>query len=312
MSVATIDRAETVVLMGTYNGASFLAEQIASIHDQTLPQLDVIVSDDGSTDGTQALLAEAAAGWKKGQFEVISGPGQGFAENFRQLLLTHGQEHEFVAFSDQDDIWHPDKLEVAIDWLRTQPDKPALYCGRTRYVDEAGNYLRMSPLFQKSPSVHNALVQSIGGGNTMVMNARAAHLVGMASRNQPFVSHDWWAYLVVTACGGIVHYDSTPHIDYRQHQDNVLGANDTFLARIRRATALRQGRFRRWMDIHLTGLTELEPHMTPEARDLIQDFRTMRQKGPLMRPFLLARSRLYRQTLLGTMSLGIAVAMGWL
>ncbi|WP_029041478.1 glycosyltransferase family 2 protein [Cucumibacter marinus] len=312
MSVATTDRAETAVLMGTYNGAPFLAEQIASIQAQTIPRLDLIVSDDGSTDGTQALLAEAAAGWKKGQFEVLSGPGKGFSENYRHLLIAHGQSHAFVAFSDQDDIWHPEKLEVAINWLGSQSDKPALYCGRTRYVDAAGNYLRMSPLFRKPPSVHNALVQSIGGGNTMVMNAKAAQLVGMASRNHPFVSHDWWAYLVVTACGGIVRYDATPHIDYRQHQDNVLGANDTVLARLRRATALRQGRFRQWMDIHLTGLAELEPHMTTEARNLIADFRAMRQKGPIARPLSLVRSRLYRQTLLGTMSLGIAVAMGWL
>ena len=83
----------------------------------------------------------------------------------------------------------------------------------------------MSPLFRRPPSFRNALVQSLAGGNTMVLNRPARDLVALASRRARFVSHDWWAYLLVTGAGGAVHYSAKPLVRYRQHAHNLVGAN---------------------------------------------------------------------------------------
>ena len=213
----------------------------------------MVVSDDNSSDGTLAILRRYAAEWKGARFHIVDGPQKGFEENYRCLVSRYGREHDFVAFCDQDDIWDDDKLAIAIAWLKNQGERPALFCGRTRYVDQDGAFLRLSPLFAKPPDMRNALVQSIAGGNTMVMNRAAALLVATACRDGPIVAHDWWSYLVVTACGGIVRYDPEPHVSYRQHYDNILGANDTNVARARQIVQLLQGRFAGWTNLNLAG-----------------------------------------------------------
>ena len=96
-------------------------------------------------------------------------------------------------------------------------DVPALFCSRTRIITAEGEPAGFSPLFSKKPSFRNAIVQSIAGGNTMVMNRAARDIMLEASRRTGFVSHDWWCYLILTGVGGIVHYSPTAKIGYRQH-----------------------------------------------------------------------------------------------
>ena len=297
-----------LVLIGTYNGEAFLSEQLESIFNNSVKNIDVVLSDDRSADQTLPLAKNFADNWTKGSFAVVEGPGRNFAENYMHLVREYAQGHEYVAFSDQDDIWDPDKLEVAIDWLQQFPDRPALYCSRTRYIDEHGRFMRLSPLFSKPPDLRNALVQSIAGGNTMVLNRQAILLLSKTRREVPIVSHDWWAYLMVSACGGVVHYDRLPHIGYRQHELNLVGANDTNLARLKRIIALFRGRLRGWTDLNLDGLRAIEPLLTDESRDLIHTVEKMRAAKLPTRMMLLVRSGLYRQTFLGTLGLIVAVA----
>jgi glycosyltransferase involved in cell wall biosynthesis len=299
-----------VVLIGTYNGSEYLTEQLESISIQTIDNIDIVVSDDLSTDETKSVIRSYAEKWTKGDFIVVDGPTKGFAENYRHLIVKYGQSYDYVAFSDQDDIWDADKLEVAIAWLRQHPDRPALYCGRTRYVDKQGRYLRMSPLFSKPPDIRNALTQSIAGANTMVMNRPAARLMVAACEYGPIVAHDWWAYLVISACGGIVYYDPEPHISYRQHDGNVLGANDTFFARIERIIGLIRGRFAGWNSRNLAGLKAIDDLMTDQARDLVDLILRMRGARFGTRLALFTRTGLFRQTTLGSLGLIAAVVFG--
>jgi glycosyltransferase involved in cell wall biosynthesis len=69
--------------MATYNGGRFLTPQLESIREQTIAEIDVLASDDGSTDDTSSILESFAANWPKGRFDIVRGPGQGFADNFR-------------------------------------------------------------------------------------------------------------------------------------------------------------------------------------------------------------------------------------
>ena len=207
------------VLLGTKNGAAFIGEQLASLMAQSHSLIDLWVSDDGSTDGTIAIIESSwKSRWQKGRLTLVTGPCQGFPANFRSMIVDPRIEADYYAFCDQDDIWEPDRLERAVRWMQTLgPEIPLLFCSRTATMTETGDTIGYSPLFRRRPSFRNAMVQSIAGGNTMMVNRAARDLLAKASSRTEFVSHDWWAYLIVTAAGGIVRYDLRPLVRYRQH-----------------------------------------------------------------------------------------------
>jgi len=181
-----------------------------------------------ATDRFSAAYHDAAPA----RVEIIDGPRRGASANFLFLSCAENLVSEYYAFCDQDDVWEAAKLERAIDALeRTDPGIPALYGSRTRLVDEAGNEIGFSPLFHRKPEFRSALVQSIAGGNTMVFNQKARELLVFCGADVDVPSHDWWLYQITAACGGYVHYDACPSVSYRQHADNVIGANMSWAAR---------------------------------------------------------------------------------
>jgi glycosyltransferase involved in cell wall biosynthesis len=302
--------ATVAVMMGARNGERYLRQQIGTIARQRVGRIDLWISDDGSTDATRDIVAETAARWTRGVVHFLRGPQRGFAENFRSLMSNDAIAADYFCFSDQDDLWDEDKLSVAIDWLATQdPAVPALYCSRTLTVDREGVPIGMSPLFACPPSFRNALVQSIAGANTMVLNPSAHALVREASRRTGFVSHDWWCYLMVTGAGGVVHYSPEPRIAYRQHEGNLVGANNTWSARMVRLKGFLSGRFRDWNDRNLAALAACEDLLTDEARRLTAELSRARKGNLPARLGALRRSGVYRQSTLEQAMLYAACAL---
>ena len=296
----------TLVLMAIYNGERFLDEQLRSIAGQSFSKIDMLVSDDGSRDGSRVLLESWRNRWNKGEFRIIDGPQSGFAANFRHLMLSAGDPPDYVAFADQDDVWDRDKLERQADRLRLAgAGLPALSCGRTRTMNEDGSLAGMSPLFARPPSFRNAIVQSIAGANTMALNAAAFRLVAEAARRSPFVSHDWWSYLVVSGAGGFVDYSAEPTISYRQHESNLVGANNSVRARFHRMrAALFSDRFSDWNSRNLSGLHHCRDMLTDETRGVISDFeRSRSDPNVFARLRTLVSSGIHRQTTFGQLSL---------
>lgn len=305
-----IKKESVLILMATYNAGRFWEQQIASLADQSWPHIDILVSDDGSTDGTVGYLQAAAKEWQKGKFQLVCGPQKGFAENFR-FLISHIGEARYVAFCDQDDIWNHDKLDRAIDWLDAQDaDRPALFCGRTCLVDEEGVNIGLSPLFTRPASFRNALVQSIAGGNTMVLNRAGALLVAEASTHAPFVSHDWWCYMLLSGVGGAVHYSPFPTVAYRQHGGNIVGSNIGWKARLIRIHALLfTTRFSEWNTTNLAALDHVNNLLTQDAKDVLRKFKQARSLSFPARLNALRQSGVCRQTVAGQIGLWLACAM---
>ena len=267
-------RAKCLVLLATYNGERFLDDQIRSIEAQDLSTIDILASDDGSADGTLQILEGWRERWPKGVFEIAQGPKEGFAGNFRSLALRAPFDVDYVAFSDQDDVWDADKISTAISRLLEQPAASAsLYFSRTRLVDENGRTIGTSPLFLRPPSFRNAIVQSIGGGNTVMLNRGGFELFRESARRTGFVTHDWWSYLVCSGAGGTVYYDAKPHISYRQHGANLVGQNTSVSARIDRLVQLLAGRLSRWTDTNLEALQARWDLLSPEAQEAIEALR---------------------------------------
>jgi glycosyltransferase involved in cell wall biosynthesis len=301
---------KVAILMGTYNGERFLKQQLDSIAAQSHSYWELYVSDDGSTDNTLAILDATTINWPN-PTSVRKGPHKGFAANFLSLACDSSIKSDYFAFSDQDDIWDCKKLARALHWLESIPQYiPAMYCSRTLLINEKDEKIGLSPLFKRKPTFQNALVQSIAGANTMVFNKAARNLLLIAGHETPIVSHDWWIYLVVTGCDGKVFYDSYPSLGYRQHHQNLVGSNVGWRARYRRIVASFRGRFAMWNDINFNALIRLNSFLSKENKAALNQFAQIRQNHWILRVLGILRSGLYRQTLLGNMSLLAAAALG--
>jgi glycosyltransferase involved in cell wall biosynthesis len=295
---------KVAVLMCTMQGQQFLAEQLNSIATQTYPTWEIWASDDGSDDHTRSILKYYREHWGEDRMSIHAGPAEGSTANFLSLTCRADINTEFFAYSDQDDVWEADKLERAVKWLQTVPRHiPALYGSRTQLVDERNQYIGYSPLFTRSPSFGNALVQNVAGGNTMVFNRAARDLLRRAGDQMQVVAHDWWAYQVISGCGGRVHYDAYPTVRYRQHDDNQVGANTSWGARLVRLRLLLKGRFRKWNDLNIKALMSIRPLLTDENRSVLDGFAASRNGSMLQRAWGLWDSGLYRQTVVGNVAL---------
>lgn len=302
---------KVAILMGTYNGERFLKEQLDSIAAQTHSNWELHVSDDGSTDNTLAILDTTTSSWLHHKTTVRAGPRKGFVANFLSLACDPEIEADYYAFSDQDDVWENDKLARALEWLQTvAPHTPALYCSRTRLIDEKGQTIGFSPLFRRKPSFRNALVQSIAGANSMVFNKAARKLLLMSDYQTPVVSHDWWVYMLVTGCSGEVFYDPRPSIGYRQHEQNLVGSNVGWRSRYVRIMASFRGRFTEWNDMNIAALLGLKDCLSSESRTTLKHFVHLRSASPFNRLNGLTATGLYRQTTPGNISLFVATLLG--
>jgi len=298
------------VLLCTRRGALFLDEQLGSIATQSHANWRVYASDDASDDQTRTILVDFQRRMGRDRLQLRNGPGRGFAANFLSLACEQRIEADYFAFCDQDDVWEPDKLSRALAWLaQVDPEMPALYCCRTRLIDEQGHTIGFSPLFSKAPHFRNAIVQSIAGGNTMVFNAAARRLLVRAGGEAAVPAHDWWLYILVTAMGGTVRYDRHPSVRYRVHGANAIGANCTFRARLARIRLLLKGRFRTWTDMHAAALLPLASDITPEGRRVLVEFLDARRANALRRIVYIYVLRIYRQTLAGNIALFLAFVL---
>jgi len=296
------------ILLCTYNGARFLPVQLASLAGQSFTNWRLFVSDDGSGDRTLAIMAEHKERLGTAPVDVRNGPRQGFVKNFLTLTCDPSLSFDYYAYCDQDDVWEPDKLARAVERLSGRPPHiPAMYCSRTMLIDDEGRTLGYSRAYRRKPSFHNALVQSIASGNTIVFNEAARRLLMICGSAAKIPSHDWWTYLLTSGAGGEVYYDQIPQVRYRMHGENVIGTNTGLRNRIRRLYMLSRGRFQRWSDMHVAALEPFRPHMTAENRALFDLFRASRQRGFFGRQIGFLNSGVYRQTFLDNLGLIVAV-----
>ncbi|MBU6498235.1 MAG: glycosyltransferase family 2 protein [Rhodospirillales bacterium] len=227
------------ILLSTYNGARFLAEQLDSLLAQSHANWRLLWRDDGSQDATRALMEDFAARLGPQRCVELAQPAGRMRAtgSFLALLRAAAPElgpAELVAFADQDDVWLPEKLARGAAALGDMPtSEPALYCARQMLVDAALRPLGLSHPLDRPVAFPAALAQNVTTGCTIMMNAAAARLVA-DSEAPPATLHDWWCYLVVTARGGRMVCDAEAVVQYRQHKANLVGAPRS---KVRRAWA---------------------------------------------------------------------------
>ena len=288
------------VLLAVYNGEEFLSEQINSLAHQTIDTVNVLASDDGSTDESLKMLEAARRSWTRGEFRVIQGPRLGYAENFQQLLLNSKLEDDVYAFCDQDDIWHMDKLEGAVLTLSNgdAPDVPQVVTTATTLVDEMGEPIGVSRAKNLSPNFRNAVAEVIATGNTMVMNKAAMELLIATAKHIGPVSHDHWTYIIVTGVGGVTHHSPQASVQYRQHRSNLYGTRPPswrdHLWRVHKDQRLSR---KMSSTLRLAAMSECSDLLSPRNRAILENYkRACESSTALARLHSLSRSGARRQS----------------
>jgi glycosyltransferase involved in cell wall biosynthesis len=299
-----------IILLATRNGAEFIQQQLESFRAQSHSNWELLVSDDGSTDDTIALVEDFARSVSQ-RVLICHGPQKGFWQNFASLVRRDDLQGDLYAYSDQDDIWLAGKLAKAAKWFEAvSSDRPGLYFTRTELIHRDGSPAGFSRLFTRAAAFENALVQNFGGGNTMVFNRATRFALLKTPASTELVSHDWWTYQVVTGIGGAVHYDSWPSLKYRQHGKNLMGKNVGLQARLDRLMGLAGGQMIIWNDINLRVLHENQAVLLPRNIAILASFTKARTVRLPRRLWLLWRSGVYRQTMIETVALYISALFG--
>ena len=216
------------ILLSTYNGEKYLSEQIASILNQTFTDWQLLVRDDGSSDGTLDILKHYCKKYPE-QIRILNddlgnlGSGASFAVLMKQSTAP------YIMFCDQDDVWFTTKIEWTFsamqDLSKCYSDIPLLVATDLMIVDEQLNKISESFIQDQKlypdvfDDVHKCLALSVAPGCTMMLNRKAVEKILPV----PFGHlHDHWSASIVSYYGKIFFYNQ-PTLFYRQHTKNVCG-----------------------------------------------------------------------------------------
>ena len=260
---------DIAILLSTRNGAAYLGEQLDSLLAQSHADWQIFWRDDGSDDATPAMMHDFAGAAGAGRVvDLNDNAGHvGVTASFLSLLRRAPRGH-VVAFADQDDVWLPNKLARGVSALGgVAAGTPGLYCARQQLVGADLTPIRLSAPVRGQIGFPRSMTQNVATGCTVMLNADAAGLLAEAQAPAAETLHDWWAYVLVSACGGAVVADDTPTVLYRQHARNAVGVP---LSPARRAwAAFRRGPnvFMRTFRAHMDALSAQQELLSPAARE---------------------------------------------
>ena len=208
------------VLLPVFNGATTITEAIESLQQQTFTSFRIIVVDDGSTDRTPEVLAALAA--RDSRITVLTQPNGGTVDALNAGLRLC--QAEFVARQDADDISHPSRLAVELDYLRSHPDCVAV-SGAVRHIDEQGRFLGT---VQRFPQPDHADPRWAPSREPYLMHpflmVRRADLQAVGGYRYVHYSEDTDLYWRLQERGALQNLD-TPLGKYRVHTRSISSAS---------------------------------------------------------------------------------------
>ena len=278
------------ILMSTYNGQQFLAEQIRSIQEQSYTDWTLFIRDDGSSDNTKEILKDFEH--QDSRIHLIDNDKSdnlGVIKSFHKLVNHDRADYYF--FSDQDDVWLPNKLELSLKEAQNYlADFPLMVYMDLKVVNQDLEIMTESMVKSQSHHANTELVQeltenTVTGGVAMINHA----LAEMWQETDDILMHDWYLALLASAFGNLVFIDQPGEL-YRQHSDNVLGARTL------------SKRFKKWIRPHILFAVYwdliknsqkqashlLQMPLSQSNRELIEAFVTIMDK-PMLERFRILR-----------------------
>jgi glycosyltransferase involved in cell wall biosynthesis len=284
------------VILAVWNGQDYLPAMLDSLLSQTTSEFNVLVRDDGSTDGSREILENYKQKFD-GRLSVIAGePTRSATANF--AILMRETKADYVLFADQDDVWRPEKVGLT---LRSLKDAEAKYGNSTPIyfttdIEVANKDLELiNPSYWKwkrlkasrmsklSQSLICVSIQGMASG----INRALLDLANPVSAKA--ISHDWWTQLIAAAMGKVI-CDPTTTALYRVHGGNASIPKPVGVLPYLRlgldASFLRRGLGRRieQADALADALAE---RMPPDKLKIIRRFTKLQSQGFLQRRWTL-------------------------
>ena len=234
------------VLMATYNGLNWLPEQINSVLNQVDVDLTLYVSDDCSIDGTLEFLERLA----KSDNRVVVLPktsrmGSAGKNFYRLLCDVYTSGFDYLAFADQDDIWNLDKLSRHVELIKVENAECVSSNVMAFWPDRSQKLIRKS----QPQKTFDFVFESAGPGCSFLMTPWLVAKLReeIQSPNSPardVLMHDWLTYAICRAHNRKWVIDPIPSLMYRQHANNVIGANSGIKAIVNRLRKINDGWYR--------------------------------------------------------------------
>ncbi len=277
------------ILLAVYNGEKYLKEQLNSIINQTYLEFNIIIRDDGSTDGSLDIIKEFAMLHPE-KVTLVEGKPSGSAKNNFFELMNHTKS-KYIMFCDQDDFWLQNKLELTLNKMKEAENihgqsTPLLCHTDLKVVDQNLNivhpsFYKMQKFDISKTSLNRALVQNIVTGCTTMINKPLLDLA-KGTNSENIIMHDWWLFLIASAFGK-VEAVNTATILYRQHGKNQLGAqNPSEIGYY--AEKLKKG-----SSLHITYsqakcfYDAFEGSLTSEQKNLVKEYMSFPEKSKLQK-----------------------------
>lgn len=214
-----VSRAQVSVAMATYNGERYIREQLESIAHQDLQPLELVVTDDGSTDATLQVVGDFA---RSAPFPVKVFRNEtrlGYADNFlKAASLCQG---DLIAFSDQDDIWVEQKLRVCAKFF-ADPEV-LLLAHSAQLIGGSNKYRSRYPHFRLTKMLDHGDPFANRPGFVMLIRKDMINLAQSLERPARLNSHDHWLWFLAASAGKVATVADALTL-YRQHEQNVFGA----------------------------------------------------------------------------------------
>lgn len=237
MSKSPTTLPKVAIVLATYNGENFIKQQLDSLLAQEYTDFIIVARDDASLDATPSILQDYASMHPEKFWLVKGGENLGASASFSALIEyvlaqkdALGLEQAYMMCCDQDDVWHPDKIGKSVQAMLAleakHPYRACLVHSDLRVIDAQGQELAPSFFSYQGirPHKHSfarLLVSNSVTGCTAMINEKLAHLACPIPAQA--IMHDWWLALVASSVGHIQPVDE-PLMDYRQHENNTLGA----------------------------------------------------------------------------------------
>ncbi len=227
-----------LILLPVFNGARYLRSQLDSLLAQSIQNSLIVCRDDNSSDNSVAILEEYTQ-QSPHRFRILrtQNDNLGARANIALLMqsileneLRSSKESAYIALSDQDDLWYPDKLAHCLAIMRSEEQKnpglPVVVHSDLRVVAEDGKliassfagYQGLKPL--RNSFASQLVCNTVTGCTTLFNKALLKKALPIPPQA---IMHDWWLGLVALAFGRAC-YINAPMLDYRQHDSNTIGA----------------------------------------------------------------------------------------
>jgi rhamnosyltransferase len=233
------------ILLAVYNGERWLQEQVASIGSQQNVKVTIFVNVDQSQDNSERLITELSSVDSRIQILPLGNCFGSAAKNFYHLITeVDTSSFDYVCYSDQDDIWNPDKLSRHVDLIK-QHHAEAVSSDVIAFWPDGRQKLIVKSQPQR---IYDFLFESAGPGCTFLMTPWLVDAVKQQLLNNEAAKevalHDWLTYAICRAHNKLWVIDPQPSMRYRQHLANEVGANSGVKAALARFKKIHSGWYR--------------------------------------------------------------------